>query len=74
MEKNVKIILFCIFRENSEELRFAAMAKRKKDIADTNFKVIQEKERVLKEQKLKKRELDNFENAEIIKKQVNSNL
>lgn len=46
------------------------MAKRKKDIADLNYKAIQEKERVTKEQKLKKRELDNFENSEIIKKQV----
>lgn len=50
------------------------MAKRKKAVADLNYKVIQEKERVTKEQKLKKRELDNFENLEMIKKQVNSNL
>lgn len=74
-KQNLSIIIYyTFFRENSEELRFAAMAKRKKAIADLNYKVIQEKERVTKEQKLKKRELDNFENLETIKKQVNLNL
>lgn len=37
-----------------------------------NFKIIQENERCMKEQKLKKRELANLENAEIFKMQVNS--
>jgi len=52
-------------------LRFAAMAKRKNDIAHINYKIIQEKEKSIKEQKIKMRELANIENAEIFKKQVN---
>jgi len=58
------------FSNSSEELRSAAMAKRKKDIADINYKIIQEKERVIKEQITKKRELDNIKNLEIFKMQV----
>lgn len=47
------------------------MAKRKNDIAHINYKIIQEKEKSIKEQKIKMRELANIENAEIFKKQVN---
>jgi len=46
------------------------MAKRKKDIAEINYKIIQEKERAIKEQITKKRELDNIKNLEILKMQV----
>ncbi|KAL5236785.1 hypothetical protein ACI65C_004195 [Semiaphis heraclei] len=58
-----------MFIENSEELRCAAMAKRKNDIAHMNHKIIQENEKFIKEQKIKMRELANIENAEIFKKQ-----
>lgn len=61
-----------IFRDNSEELRSAAMAKRKKDISDINHKIIQEKERINKEQTFKKREQNKLEHLEMIKKQVKS--
>lgn len=64
------MFLFFYFRENSEELRAAAVAKRKKDIAEINYKIIQEKEKIENEQKVKKRELANIENLEIIKMQV----
>jgi len=47
------------------------MTKRKNDIAHMNYKIIQEKEKFIKEQKIKTRELANIENAEIFKKQVN---
>lgn len=46
------------------------MAKRKNDIAHINYKIIQENEKFIKEQKIKMRELANIENAEIFKKQV----
>ncbi|CAI6375952.1 unnamed protein product [Macrosiphum euphorbiae] len=60
-----------MFIENSEELRFAAMEKRKNDIAHINYKIIQENDRLIKEQKIKMREQANIKNAEIFKKQVN---
>jgi len=59
------------FRENSEELRFAAVTKRKNEIATINYKIIEENYKLLKEQKIKQRELANIENAELFKKQVN---
>jgi len=46
------------------------MDKRKNDIAHMNYKIIQENEKFIKEQKIKMRELANIENAEIFKKQV----
>jgi len=46
------------------------MEKRKNDIAHTNYKIIQENDRFIKEQKIKMRELANIENAEIFKKQA----
>lgn len=46
------------------------MAKRKKDIANINYKFIQENERVMKEQRAQKREQANLENLEILKNQV----
>lgn len=52
-------------------MRSAAIAKRKKNIANINYTIIQEKERFTKEHQIKKRELANFENSEIIRKQVN---
>jgi hypothetical protein len=51
-------------------LRVAAIAKRKKEIAEFNYKIIQEKEMIAKEQKVKKRELANLENTESLKFQV----
>ncbi|XP_060857733.1 golgin subfamily A member 6-like protein 22 isoform X1 [Metopolophium dirhodum] len=59
-----------MFIVNSEELRFAAMEKRKNDIAHINYKIIQENDKFIKEQKIKMRELANIENAEIFKKQT----
>ncbi|XP_025207836.1 golgin subfamily A member 6-like protein 6 [Melanaphis sacchari] len=59
-----------MFIENSEELRFAAITKRKNDIANINYKIIEENNRFIKEQKIKQRELANIENAEIFKKQT----
>lgn len=47
------------------------MEKRKNDIAHINYKIIQENDRLIKEQKIKMREQANIENAEIFKKQVN---
>jgi len=47
------------------------MTKRKNDIAHMNYKIIQENEKFIKEQKIKTRELANIENAELFKKQVN---
>ncbi|XP_026821430.1 golgin subfamily A member 6-like protein 6 [Rhopalosiphum maidis] len=58
-----------MFIENSEELRFAAVTKRKNEIASINHKIIEENSRLNKEQKIKQRELANIENAEIFKKQ-----
>jgi len=52
-------------------LRFAAVTKRKNEIASMNRKIIEENNRFNKEQKIKQRELANIENAEIFKKQVN---
>ncbi|CAH1730932.1 golgin subfamily A member 6-like protein 6 [Aphis gossypii] len=58
------------FIENSEELRFAAVTKRKNQIATINYKIIEENYKLLKEQKIKQRELANIENAELFKKQA----
>ncbi|XP_022176736.1 golgin subfamily A member 6-like protein 6 isoform X2 [Myzus persicae] len=58
-----------MFIQNSEELRFAAMTKRKNDIAHINYTIIQENEKSNKEQKIKMRELANIENAELFKNQ-----
>uniref|UniRef100_A0A2S2QYS1 Uncharacterized protein n=1 Tax=Sipha flava TaxID=143950 RepID=A0A2S2QYS1_9HEMI len=58
------------FIVNSDELRVAAIAKRKKEIAEFNYKIIQEKEMIAKEQKVKKRELANLENTESLKFQI----
>jgi len=52
-------------------LRFAAVTKRKNQIATINYKIIEENYKLLKEQKIKQRELANIENAELFKKQVN---
>lgn len=52
-------------------MRFAAVTKRKNEIATINYKIIEENYRLLKEQKTKQRELANIENAELFKKQVN---
>lgn len=63
-------MVFNIFRESSDKLRTAAIAKRKKNISDINYTIIQEKENYTKEHQIKKKELANFENLEIIKMQV----
>ncbi|XP_025422534.1 golgin subfamily A member 6-like protein 1 [Sipha flava] len=56
------------FIENSSELRIAAITKRQKEISDMNYKIIQEKEMMEKEQKLKKLEqLKNAERKDLIK-------
>lgn len=62
--------MFWVFRTNSEELRFAAIAKRKKDISNINYKCIQENERIMKEQRVQKREQAILDNLEILKSQV----
>jgi len=65
----LKCIFWFFSRDDSEEFRIVAMAKRQKDIAEINYKFIQEKERI-KEQKVKERELANIRNLEIFKMQV----
>jgi hypothetical protein len=52
-------------------LRIAAITKRQKEISDMNYKIIQEKEMMEKEQKLKKLEQAIINNTEFIKNQVN---
>uniref|UniRef100_A0A2S2QSF2 Uncharacterized protein n=1 Tax=Sipha flava TaxID=143950 RepID=A0A2S2QSF2_9HEMI len=58
------------FIENSSELRIAAITKRQKEISDMNYKIIQEKEMMEKEQKLKKLEQAIINNTEFIKNQI----
>lgn len=65
---------FFLYSVNSDELRVAAIAKRKKEIADLNYKIIQEKENMAKEQKVKNREMAYLKSTELIKSQVISNV
>lgn len=66
----VLLFLFFFIRENSEELRIAAMEKHKNDIDVINYKIIQEKEKFIKEQKINNRKQANLENLNIFKNQV----
>lgn len=59
-----------VSRETSEELRLVILAKRKKEISNTNYKAFQENENIMKKQQVQKREHFNFEILEIIKSQV----
>lgn len=52
-------------------MRTAAIVKRTKDMSNLNYKIIQENERIEREEKIKKRELANAENLELFKDQVN---
>lgn len=70
-----KIKLYCYimhlyFRQNSDEIRFNAITNRRKEIDIMNYKIIQEKEREIKEQNIKRRELAKYKNLEITSKQV----
>lgn len=60
------------FRENSDKLRIAAVSHRQRVISDLNHKTIQEKEIMIKAEKIKKRQLANSENTELFKSQVSS--
>lgn len=46
------------------------MLKRKKEIDAINYKLMQEKEKANKEQKVKRRELANFEISKLVRMQV----
>ncbi|XP_050431290.1 calponin homology domain-containing protein DDB_G0272472-like [Adelges cooleyi] len=59
-----------MFIENSDELRSAATAKRKKEISNDNYTIILEKQRLAKEQKTKKKEMDNANHLETIRQQA----
>lgn len=47
------------------------MVRRKKEIDDINYKTMQKKEKMNREQKAKKMELANLEISELIKMKVN---
>lgn len=69
-----KFVFFFIFiRNNSEKLRIAAATKQKNEISVMNYNKIQEKERFIKEQRIKNIELANLKNMEIFKNQVKIN-
>ncbi|XP_050522163.1 trichohyalin-like isoform X2 [Daktulosphaira vitifoliae] len=55
-----------MFIENSEDLRSAAIAKRQREISDINYKIILEREKLKKEQKIKQKEINNAKHLENI--------